>query len=248
MGIAGGPNMIEDGLVFALDAADRNSYPGSGTTWNNIIGSGYNGTFINGISYTSNLNQGILNTDTTSSYISIAGSTSNNDNAWTADNSVGSNIICFEIWVKTLDSSGYIISKPWNGSGQYNMYIQLGGLWRVFVGNDQISSILFANAVNNGVWRQIVVWANTTQIGYYLDGGKYSGSQNHVLTGGVGSAGNSNLPLLLMTLYPYGQGASINAGFTVTPGDIAIFRKYNRVLSASEVLQNYNAQKSRFNL
>jgi len=240
--------IVTDGLIVSLDAADRNSYPGSGTTWNNVAGSGYNGTFVNEISYTSSLNQGILTTDTANGYITIAGVTSNNDNAWTADNSIGSNTICFEIWVKTSDNSGYIISKPWNGSGQYNMYLQLSNLWRVYVGNDQISSISFVDVVNNGVWRQIVVWANTTQIGYYLDGGKYSGSQNHVLTAGAGSAGNTNLPLTLMTLYPYGQGSSINAGFTVTPGNLAIFRKYNRVLTASEVLQNYNVHKSRFGL
>lgn len=247
MGIAGGPNTIEDGLVFTLDAADRNSYPGSGNTWNNIGGSGYNATFINGISYTSSLNQGILTTNTTSSYIQIAGFTSNNDNAWTADNTIGSNTICFELWVKNSDDSGWILSKPWNGGGQYNMTITIGA-WTVMVGNNTSSTINFASLLNNGIWRQIVVWANSTQIGYYLDGGLYLGSQNHGLTGGVGSSGNATLPLILMTLYPYGQGATIPAGFTIFPGNVAMFRKYNRVLTVSEVLQNYNALKSRFNL
>ncbi len=247
MGISGGPNTIEDGLVFTLDAADRNSYSGSGNAWRNIGGSGYNGTFINGISYTSSLNQGILNTDTTSSYIEIAGSTSNNDNAWTADNTIGSNTVCFEVWIKTTDGSGWILSKPWNGGGQYNMTIT-NGAWTVMVATNTSSTINFASAINNDIWRQIVVWANPTQIGYYLDGGLYSGSQNHGLTGGVGSSGNATLPLLLMTLYPYGQGASIPASFTILPGSVAIFRKYNRVLTASEVLQNYNSLKSRFNI
>ena len=32
--------MIQDGLVLALDAADRNSYPGSGTTWFDVSGNG----------------------------------------------------------------------------------------------------------------------------------------------------------------------------------------------------------------
>jgi len=40
MGISGGPDMIQDGLVLALDAADRNSYPGSGTTWFDVSGNG----------------------------------------------------------------------------------------------------------------------------------------------------------------------------------------------------------------
>ena len=247
MAFGNGPRIVSDGLVFALDAADRNSYPGSGNTWNNIAGGGYTATFVNGISYTSSLNQGILATNTTSSYIEIAGSTSNNDNAWTADNTIGSNTVCFEVWIKTTDGSGWILSKPWNGAGQYNMTIT-NGAWTVMVATNTSSTINFANAINNNIWRQIVVWANSTQIGYYLDGGLHSGSQNHGLTGGVGSSGNATLPLILMTLYPYGQGASIPDGFTIFPGNVAIFKKYNRVLTASEVLQNYNAQKSRFGL
>ena len=38
-----GPNIVKDGLVFYVDAANKVSYPGSGTTWSNII-SGDNGT------------------------------------------------------------------------------------------------------------------------------------------------------------------------------------------------------------
>jgi hypothetical protein len=37
MGVTGGPNIIRDSsLVLELDAADRNSYPGSGNTWNDL--------------------------------------------------------------------------------------------------------------------------------------------------------------------------------------------------------------------
>ena len=246
MAFSNGPSTVTSGLILSLDAADRNSYSGSGTTWNNVASSGYNGTFVNGISYTSSLNQGILTTDTTSSYIEIAGSTSNNDNAWTADNTLGSNIICFEIWVRTADADGVIISKPWNGGGQYNIQAT-STYWRIMVAANTISVINFANAVNNNVWRQVVVWANATDMGYYLDGGAFSGTQNHGLTGGVGSSGNALLPLMLMSLYPYGAGWTGNSSFTVL-GNVGIFRKYSRVLTASEVIQNYNSQKSRFGL
>ena len=33
MGASAGPDIVDTGLVLALDAADRNSYPGSGTAW-----------------------------------------------------------------------------------------------------------------------------------------------------------------------------------------------------------------------
>ena len=39
MGAFGGPDIITDGLLFAIDAGSERSYPGSGTTWTDIVGS-----------------------------------------------------------------------------------------------------------------------------------------------------------------------------------------------------------------
>ena len=39
-----GPNIVEEGLVLALDAANVKSYPGSGTTWYDLSGNGRNFT------------------------------------------------------------------------------------------------------------------------------------------------------------------------------------------------------------
>ena len=44
MGASGGPNTVHDGLVFGLEAADKNSYIGSGTTWSDLSPNGYDGT------------------------------------------------------------------------------------------------------------------------------------------------------------------------------------------------------------
>ena len=46
MGASGGPDIITDGLVFAVDAADKNCYPGSGATGTDLIG-GLTGTLTN---------------------------------------------------------------------------------------------------------------------------------------------------------------------------------------------------------
>lgn len=246
MAFYNGPDTSLNGIVFGLDAADRNSYPGSGNTWRNVAGSGYAGTFTNSPVFTGSLNQGIVGFNGLNSYVSVAGLTSNDNNAWTTDGSVGSNTFCYEIWVKTSDADGLIISKPWNGGGQYNIQMSVSS-FTVLVGANLTNAINFANNLNNNVWRQAVIWATSTQIGYYLDGGAFSGAQNHGLTGGAGSLGNSNLTLLIMSLYPYGEGWGGNTGFSVL-GSVAIFRKYSRVLSISEVQENYNALRGRFNL
>ena len=50
---ASGPNIVEDGLVLALDAGNTKSYPGSGTTWTDLSGKGNNGTLTNGPTFDS---------------------------------------------------------------------------------------------------------------------------------------------------------------------------------------------------
>src|SRR5210317_1595198 len=48
MGFSRGPKIVTDGLVLALDAGSKKSYPGSGTTINNIGSAGGNASVVNG--------------------------------------------------------------------------------------------------------------------------------------------------------------------------------------------------------
>ena len=40
MGVNYNPKIVTDGLVLCLDAANKRSYPGSGSTWNDLSGRG----------------------------------------------------------------------------------------------------------------------------------------------------------------------------------------------------------------
>ena len=53
MGLGHSPSIVLNGLVLALDAGNTKSYPGSGTTWTNLVGGGNNGTLVNGPTYSS---------------------------------------------------------------------------------------------------------------------------------------------------------------------------------------------------
>ena len=55
-----GPKITTNGLVLCVDAADKNSYPGSGTAWNDIGGQGYTGTLTNGPTFNSSNNGSIV--------------------------------------------------------------------------------------------------------------------------------------------------------------------------------------------
>ena len=65
-----GPRIVTNGLVFCVDAADTNSYPGSGTTWFDLSGNGNNGTLNNGPTFNS-ANRGSIVFDGTNDWISV---------------------------------------------------------------------------------------------------------------------------------------------------------------------------------
>jgi hypothetical protein len=69
MAFANGPKIVTDGLILALDAADRTSYPGSGTTWSDLVGNNY-GTLTNGPTFNS-ANCGTIVFDGTNDYVFI---------------------------------------------------------------------------------------------------------------------------------------------------------------------------------
>ena len=59
MGIGYNTSVVRNGLVLYLDAANRKSYPGSGTTWTDLTGNGYNGILLNGPIFESDFSGGI---------------------------------------------------------------------------------------------------------------------------------------------------------------------------------------------
>jgi len=60
-----------DGLICHLDAADINSYPGSGTVWYDLSGNGLNGTLVNGVTYNGGIASGVLVTNGSNQYITV---------------------------------------------------------------------------------------------------------------------------------------------------------------------------------
>jgi len=55
MALAHSPKIVTNGLVLCLDAGNPKSYPGSGSSWVDVTGNGYNATLINSPTYDSNV-------------------------------------------------------------------------------------------------------------------------------------------------------------------------------------------------
>jgi hypothetical protein len=76
MSVNGGPNIIENGLVFSVDAADKTSYSGTGTAWNDLVGSN-NGVLTNGPTFSTD-GKGSIVFDGTNDYVSTSLSSTSN--------------------------------------------------------------------------------------------------------------------------------------------------------------------------
>lgn len=237
MSLSHGVSTVTDALIIHLDAANRRSYSGTGTVWNDLSGNGNNCNLFNSPSYSS-VNNGVFSFDGTND-MGVAPASLK----WSANGSIGYQTMTIDIWVNSTDTAGKIISKPWNGSGEYNYWIDPAH-FRLLVtsGSAQIN---FARNVCNGTWTNIVCWMNANNFGYYINGNEHSSSSAHSLTGAASTTGDSNISCALMTLYPYGDPWVGNSSFS-TLGNMATCRIYNRVLSQNEVMKNYNALRGRF--
>jgi hypothetical protein len=218
--------IVTDGLVLALDAADKNSYPGSGTTWSDMSDSNITGSLINSPTFnTSNGgNFGFITDD----YVIIPEKSALN----TQTPSV-------EVWFKTnsLNQSGFWFEKG-NVNTQYSLFQENTNIvWRQCTPFLQSQYTVTANYVNTNSWFQVV--------------GTFISGDRRLYINGV--LVNSDTQTGTIATNTNGASVGVYGGFNGSRGyfyngNIAIVRVYNRVLSASEILQNYNAQKSRFNL
>jgi hypothetical protein len=231
----GVPNhMLETGQTRGTTVA-------TGGGWADLAGNANHGELVNGPIYNSS-NGGSLVFDGSNDMILIGDGSSF---YWTPSGGVGLSNITIDMWVKSSDTDGVFYTKPWNGSGQYNIWIFPGSFY-LFTGSSS-NAISFARNLSNNTWTNIICWANSTQMGYYINGGQFSGTINHGLSGTVPSAGQSNIPTGLMTLYPYGEGWGGLASFSIA-GNLASTRIYSKVLTTTEVAQNFNTTRSRFGI
>ena len=212
--------IVTDGLVLCLNAADKNSYPGSGTTWADVASTN-NGTLTNGPTFNS-ANGGSIVFDGANDYINCG----NASNLQITVGTIGA-------WVKT--------STP---GGSFRSIIAKQNAWGLFVADSVLVTYDWGNAatrstginIADGTWKYVAMTFTET-----------SGTPSNNAI--VYLNGNAVLTITVKNLNQTVNVQIAEANFNqYLNGNIAAASIYNRVLSASEILQNYNAQKSRFNL
>ena len=215
MGTSGGPDIIQDGLVLNLDSSDKLSYPGSGTTWNDISGNGNNAALTNGASF-NNGNGGNITNDGIDDYVG------------SPYMSVGT--------TRTIE----IIYNMTSTSGDR------GPVWR--------------DDWKERVFPDIIVIVNAGGTYYYLNGPvnnttiqnicySYGGTSVKAYRNGVLIDNQTMNGVMDNSTYYYNFGYQCaGSSCLYTPCRIYSVKMYNRQLSDTEILQNYNATKTRFGL
>ena len=227
-------NIVTDGLQLYFDAGLTSSYPKGNTKWYDLSGNNYDGILTNGPEFDNN-NQGNIVFDGSNDFIDI-GSKPN------LRLHTGGTICIFFKW------------NSYNGTSYSNTLIGRGGSsWvnhhYILFKHSQTNRLHLS--ISNGVTAMasggvrstfdieldriyyVVVTIDSTVKKMYIDG-QFNKQVNS-------------------TIMPISTSSTVSLGRTGSSvyyldGNIYNVKIYDRVLSSEEILQNYNAQKSRFGL
>jgi len=221
--------VVTDGLIFAYDPANKNSYSGSGSTSKDIAGD-LTGTLTNSPTF-SDVNGGILSLDGSNDYIDFG-----NDTVTPALP------FSVQVWVNfpTLGTNEPIFVSSYHSSNYFGIWIQKNpsNLLKMHIGDGATAASTNRRTgtgptVTNNVWYNLAfVFRGTTDMSIYVDGVAQSVSYD-----GTGGA------------LDYGSGKPARIGYFRTHyGELKMAQLliYDKELQAAEVVQNYYSARGRF--
>ena len=247
------PTLVTDGCVFAIDAANIKSYSGSGFTVNGLVG-GIGGTLVNGVGFTSS-NYGSFVFDGSNDYFESPHSSSLNiSGSITVDvwvymtsltNTGDPNLICKysnaggssnQSWILFKSTGDYRSYSPDGLSANNNEFCWLASSSGNFTG----ALIGTGEQVITNTWYNVAAIYNssTEKMQIYINGQLKTNVTRTGQTSGVLSTNLRNLQI---------GGTPLDSNRWVQ-GRIPVARVYNRALSASEILQNFNATRGRYGI
>jgi len=212
--------IVQQGLMLHLDADNPSSYAGAGTVWYDVSGNAYNAG---------------MNNITPSNWVTYNGvkafetNDTNNQNFTVGSFPFPQSGRTYEIWINSKSFS--IGWQTWfdDGGGERVLFGTSTNTMHVYPSVEVSANLVV------GQWYQLLytmVGGNGTAVVVYKDGQAIgSGTYGYVINSGTG---------ILLILG--------DTGSEITSCYCSTVRVYNRVLSAAEVLQNYNATKGKFGL
>jgi hypothetical protein len=221
----GGPgNIVTNGLVLYLDAANYLSYTSGSTTWRDLSPSNISGSLINGPTFSST-NAGSIVFDGVDDFVNcgtqidLSQYSAFSVNVWVNSRSLTGSKSAFA-FANNPSSTGW---QHWIGTYGNNFYVEMRS-----GGSDRALS---ASGVILNTWSHITTVWNGTTLFLYVNGVERTSTAASAIT--------NTVKTLYIGYFP---------GYAVWDGFVSNTQIYNRALSASEILQNYNATKARFGL
>ena len=222
MGVFSGPEINEDGLVLALDAANTKSYPSSGgSTWYDLIG-GRQATLTGSPTHTEN-------------YLSFDGSTQYASFSSSVEVSTAGFTMAFLMKVPSSQVGtgwNFMLADRDSGAGDYEI-----GIYNInttsFIFKENASSPLTISESLGTDWVYLVFGMNTSLVPFIYKNGDATDYGSNTFVSST---------LDFTHLFSRDNG---NNKFKC---DCSCIYLYNRELTASEIQQNYNALRGRFGI
>lgn len=234
-----GGEIVSSGLILNLDASNSSSYPGSGTTWTDLSGNGFNATLTSGPTYSTD-SGGIIVLDGNNDYCQIAHNASLSINTTTQKT--------IQVWFRPHALPATSVYKP--VVGKLSSSFAFDGYWFGF--ND----LGYFRMVTNGAAVQRIsttsvqtIYANTWHFVTVIlqITSTANTSKAYVNTTEIISTAHGNDTIT--------ESNPLNIGFIGTgvasqyfDGDIGSIFMYSRGLSVAEITQNFDATKARFGI
>jgi len=138
------------------------------------------------------------------------------------------------------DNGGYILSKPWHGSGGYNWGITANTNSRITfsIGASTSWSVSPTTTYSKDTWNYLAISIQNPNVKIYLNGKKISDT-NHTITDWNPNGGDSNVRLAVGCLYPY-DASTCNSTGSAFGGLLDDIKIYNYALSDDEIKADYN--------
>ena len=222
-----GPKIVTDGLVLCVDAASSKCYSGSGTNANDLSGNDYTCTLINGTAFSTD-NKGVFIFDGTNDRMSTTATS-------TYINST------YEIWANRT-ASGNTFNMILGKTRPYFAMRSENTFFATFRSAGVDRSITSTGiTIVNDTWYHVVYTTEytdpSTVIRLYINGELNTSS---TFTGQIDTSHLSTTPFQIGN-----YNTNTNYSFY---GKISSVKLYNIALSATDVINNYNATKGRFGL
>ncbi len=218
----------ESGLLLHLDAGNKSSYPGTGATWKDLSGNGYNATLVHAPVWSS-AGGGSFAFDGANdcAYTTATAFTANTPftiSVWAKDpNAFISRKVILANKQDWATGQGVALETAWGGNGPY---------WLIV---DTVTQNAVATVSSPYTWKNFVLTRRSDNKMYVYNNGVYVG-WSATVAGTVTDQYN---------FFALAATGDFNRKYAFS---LAQFLVYQREFSVAEILQNYNATKGRFGL